>query len=532
MHLKGKYMTHRFFRENAGSLAVILVSVVFVTSRVAMPVLFDGSYIDEYWHITSGISLFETGKYAYFYNDGGPYKRGLLMSLWVGFWMAFLGKSLLVAKLAPISIAIINYFLLLYLSIKLIDKKRFQILLLLLYTVSPWCIFNHFYIRMFVIYELFLLLLLVLGYRMYTAMWNANGKKLALYVSLVIVLNILNLFTSNDSGKYLLPVASAAMLASLFIYDFNVQMAKDRGLFSAIADNILLSTATYRSAVVLITSVVAFIALDAGDKIEFMMNAKLTYTSMPEYKYSWLFWDRNGVITAFFVLAVATFWRKDCGFERIIFLVAGTLFVMHFASSEDLQIIRGVMYFFPLYYLTAVIGASKVKYPSEWVWYVVISSIFLLATVTNVPRSYLWGPSIRAEINYIEYARLYDSVINHCRGSVIVEAAPSSPFIARFHGVNVDYALSAAGNADKDDLYTLDGLTGKFSTTWGALPVLTDMKDLQLLNKDVCLIVRSPSKNIFLPSTAKDMLHRAKKSWHFNNMNLYLLDHADLAGNQ
>jgi len=528
----GKYMTHRFFSEKAGALAVILVSVVFVTSRLAMPILFDGSYIDEYLHITSGISLFESGKYAYFYNDGGPYERGLLMSLWVGFWMAILGKSLMVAKLAPISIAILNYFLLLYLSIKLIDKRRFQILLILLYTVSPWCIFNHFYIRMYVIYELFLLLLLVLGYRMYTAMRNAKGKELAVTLSLVIVLNILNLLTENDSGRYLLPVASAAMLAGLFIYEFNIQITRDRGLFSAIAENIFFSTATYRAAVVLITSVVAFIALDAGDKIEFMMSAKLTYTSLPEYKYSWLFWDKNGVITVFFVLAVASFWRKDNKFERIIFLVAGTLFVMHLASSEDLQIIRGVMYFFPLYYLTAVIGVSKVKYPSEWVWYAVISSVFLLATVTNVPRSFLWGPSIRAEIHYIEYARLYDSVINHCRGSVIVEAAPSSPFIARFHGVNVDYTLSAAGNADKDNLYTLDAVTGKFRTTWGALPVLTGMNDLQLLNKDVCLIVRSPSKNRFLPSSAKDMLHRAKSSWHFDNMDLYLLDHADLAGNQ
>ena len=156
-----KQMPYLFFKENAGLFGVILVSVMFVLSRLLVPIIFNGSNIDEYWHITSGISIYDSAKYAYFYNDGGPYDRGLLMSLWVGFWMAVFGKSLLVAKLAPVSIGIFCYFLFLYLTIKLIDKRRFQILLLLLYTLSPLSIFNHTYIRMYVVYELFLLILLV-----------------------------------------------------------------------------------------------------------------------------------------------------------------------------------------------------------------------------------------------------------------------------------------------------------------------------------------------------------------------------------
>jgi hypothetical protein len=165
MRITGKPTLGRYFTENAGLLTVILVSIVFISIRLAMPIKFDGSYIDEYWHITSGISLFESTDYAYFYNDGEPYKRGPLMSLWVGFWLAIFGKSILVAKFAPISIGITNYFLFLYLSTKLIDRRRFQILSLLLYTFSPWCIFNHFYIRMYVVYELFWSFLWYLGTR-------------------------------------------------------------------------------------------------------------------------------------------------------------------------------------------------------------------------------------------------------------------------------------------------------------------------------------------------------------------------------
>lgn len=76
MQTINKQVAHRFLVENCGLLAVILISIVFITIRLAMPIKFDGSYIDEYWHITSGISLFESANYAYFYNNGSPTREG------------------------------------------------------------------------------------------------------------------------------------------------------------------------------------------------------------------------------------------------------------------------------------------------------------------------------------------------------------------------------------------------------------------------------------------------------------------------
>ena len=537
MLLKDKQMLRRFIAENAGLLAMILVSFVFVISRMAMPIKFDGSYIDEYWHITSGISLFESANYSYFYNDGRLYTRGSLMSLWVGLWMAVFGKSILVAKLAPISVGIINYCLFLYLSIKLVDKRRFQILLLLLYTLSPWILFNHFYIRFYVVNELFLLVLLVFGYQLYNANRDGKWKSVSLFLSLVIFLNIFNLITTDDQSMYMLFFASAVMLACLFIYEFNTEPKTNHELFRAISGNIWLSNKIYRAAVVLVVATLGFIVLDAGSKIDFLLNGTIGYSSLPGYKYTWFLWEKNGVITVFFVLAVAIFWWKSSGFERIILPVAGLLFLIHIAASEDLQIVRGILYFMPLYYLTAVIGVSKVfgilkPGPSEWLWYVVISSIFLVATVTNVSRDFYWGPGIKYEINYIEYARLYDAVTNNCQGKLIVEAAPSSPFIAKFYGVKVDYVLSAAGNAGKDDQYLIDADTGKFKTVWGEVPVITDLNDLFVSGRDMCLIVRIPSQKQFLPSAAKDMLQSVEKSWHFSKVDLYLLEQEILRGNQ
>lgn len=529
MQHTGNHMPHRFTTQNIGNLVVIMVSVAFVISRLAMPLIIDGSYTDEYFHITSGISLFESADYAYIYNTGGPYDRGLLMSLWVGLWVALFGKSILVAKLAPISIGIINYFLFLYLSINLLDKKRYQVLLLLLYTLSPWCIFNDFYIRMYIVYEMLLLILLVLGFKMYHAMRDPDWKKVLLFLSLIIILNALNLFADNDTGRYLITAATAVMLGSLFILEFNTAPKRSGGLPGSIAGSVLLSSRTHRAVVVLVISVLALMALDAGNKIEFLLNAQVEYTSSPERKYTWLFWEKNGVITAFFVLGVASFWLKNSGFEIIVFSVTGVLFLIHIASSDDLHIIRGIMYFMPLYYITAVIAASKARYPSAWLWYIIISGMFLGTTVTNVPRGFYTAPRITSEIFYIEYARLYNSVINNCHDNLIIEAAPSSPFIARFYGVNVDYVLSAAGNAEKDDVYTVNKNTGKVKTVWGSTPVLTDISDLTLLDKDVCLIVRIPSKSRFLPPTTNDLLQEAEKKWHFSNIDLYRFKHEALA---
>ena len=67
---------------------------------------------------------------------------------------------------------------------------------------------------------------------------------------------------------------------------------------------------------------------------------------------------------------------------------------------------------------------------------------------------------------------------------------------------------------------------------WGAVPVITGLNDLSLPAKDMCLIVRIPSKKRFLPSAVEDRLHSVDKSWHFANMDLYLLKQEILKGNQ
>jgi len=536
-----KSFSQHFFRsylsrKNIGFLAVLLVSILFILIRLLMPIKFDGSFIDEYWHITNGLSLFESGHYAHFYNDGKDYVRGLSMSLWVGLWVTLFGKSILVAKLAPISIGIINYFLFLYLTTKLFAERRFQLLLLVLYTLSPWVIFNHFYIRFYIMNELLLLILLVLGFQLYRAVRDEKWGKSFLFLSLVILVNLYSLVAIKDPSENLLLLASGVMLSSLFIYEFKVEAQKINNIPGVVLGSIFFSSAVYRAILVLLIAVLGLIVLDVGSKLDFLLHGQIKYTSPEARKYTWLFWENNWLISVFFVMAVATFWWKNTGFERIILLVAGTLFFIHTIASEDLQIIRGILYFLPLYYIAAVIGVSKlfrltnISGRLKWAGYIIFGCIFLILTLTNVEKSFYWGPRIKREVNYIEYERLYDTVTNNCQNKLIVEASPSSPFVANFYGVNVDYVLSTAINVDDDPLFLVDAVTGKYNTAWGAAPVITDIKDLGSLDKDICLVVRRPSMEKYLPAAVEEMFQNVDQSWHFHNMDLYSIEQEALKG--
>ena len=100
--------------------------------------------------------------------------------------------------------------------------------------------------------------------------------------------------------------------------------------------------------------------------------------------------------------------------------------------------------------------------------------------MTNVGKTFYWGPHITTEVSYNEYDKVYDSVTKNCQGKLIVEAAPLSPFIAEFHGVDVDYVLSTLNNLEQDELFLYDDKTGRYNTMWRGVPVITDLKELNL----------------------------------------------------
>jgi len=373
------------------------------------------------------------------------------------------------------------------------------------------------------------LLALVLGYKLYYALKEQVLNRVFLYISLLFLINLINMETTNDPSLYMFLFASGILLASLFVYEFSPALCAQSPLLKPLFSNILFSTRIARAGVVSVLMVLAFFVLDVGSKIDFLLHGELIYTSAEQYKYPWFFWEKNGVISAFFVLAVAGFWL-DTGYRRIVLIVAGLLFAIHISASEDLQIIRGILYFLPLYYLVAVIALSRVRYANDWYFYFIISTFFVVVTLTNVPKEFYWGPGIKSENNYIEYSRLYASVKRECPGRLVIEAAPSSPFIAKFYGIDVDYVLSSTGNAKNDTMYVADVVSGGYRTVLGSIPILTTIDSMQALDSDICLILRIPSKQRYVSAETEERLMQSGKRLHFSKIDLYLVDKNQLKG--
>ena len=120
------------------------IAVWFIYSRIDLPLTLSGSYIDEYQHIISGMHYFENGTFAQFYSDEAQYLRGSYVSFLAGLFILLFGKSILVAKVIPATLGILNFFMVSFIARKVIAGKKYYFLFLFLYTVSPYTVFNHF----------------------------------------------------------------------------------------------------------------------------------------------------------------------------------------------------------------------------------------------------------------------------------------------------------------------------------------------------------------------------------------------------
>jgi hypothetical protein len=104
------------------SIPLVLIIIIFIGIKIGMPLIYAGSYIDEYNHIFSGIEFFKTGHFAELRLDN-QYVRGLPVSVIGGLFMVLFGKTIFIAKMVPAIIGIINFFLL-YLIAKRVIKRN------------------------------------------------------------------------------------------------------------------------------------------------------------------------------------------------------------------------------------------------------------------------------------------------------------------------------------------------------------------------------------------------------------------------
>jgi hypothetical protein len=504
-----------------------VLTIAFVAAKIAMPLVFDGSFIDEYLHIASGLEFFSTGGFAQIYRGEESYFRGPNMSIWVGLWVALFGKSIFVAKLAPLSLGIANYFLLSFIAQRTISDKKYILLLLAAYTLSPWVLFNHFYIRFYVFYELYALMTVAVSLIILDGVERNNWRVFLGGLGGILVMGGINLVSSNDQGSHMLTVWIALILTYVFVLESKKMWVDDKSRTMRGINALMHLHPLTKVAIIAGVFGVCWFFFNMEERFEFLLHGKLSFTSSADRKYDSFFLEKNLMFTIFFAMgAVGVFFFKS-SHHRMFIGTSTIIFLIHFFSSEDLQITRGILYFIPFFLACACIPMSQVRYVSVWGTFGFFAGLTLWGTIASYPKDFLLTPRIPTEIHYIDYRKLYATVEKECSGATLVDASPST-FISSFYGVKTDHVLSAAGKAGKNNMYKCKG-RNNCETIFASTPVITRLEELKISDKDTCLIVRAPSRWGYLPRGFVRKLESQKPTARLNNATLYRFDKHSLA---
>jgi hypothetical protein len=487
------------------SIVLITVLIIFTGIKVLMPLFYTGSYIDEYYHIFSSISLFEEGKFAQFTADGIlGYRRGAPITFLVGLFFSIFEKNIFWAKLVPATIGTINFILLYFILRTFIKEKIIMILTLIIYTVSPYIIFNHFYIRMYVFYEFALILTIFLFFHLIKLLRKKEKSKIIIYACILVLLNYINFRWAYDNGKYIILFVNGI----LFFYVYLFEMGKIPITFNnKISRNLGRSTKLNflgKILILLLLFSVIFIALDVTEKLDFLFNASLTVAATKN-NFNNFFFNTHFFYILFFLSSIVLLFVTQNIYVFILFFLSFLIFLIHAISSPDLQLTRVMFYFMPLFYFTSSFGIySYYKILRKKILLVTIFVIIAIIGTYNIfPKDFFKKPEISGEIWYTDCLNAYKYVKNNCRNSIILSAV-NQPYISVFYGVENDYFININGPYYQN-YYDLASKEYYYSGT----KVIEDPYDLEMIlknNEDICLIVRGSLGNKLLGKTGERMI--------------------------
>lgn len=442
---------------------VILMAAIFTTIRIGMPFVFSGSYIDETIHLFSGLEFFKTGHFSQLYY-GIPYTRGAYVSFFAGLIMIIFGKTVFVAKFLPATIGIVNFFILFYISKKFIHDKLSIILVLILYTFIPWFIFDHFYIRMYVFYEFFILSL--------TALFGLilNNKKMFVYCGITFIILVITSFLSHDDAQYLILLYSSSFIFYLIFFKIKIIGFK------------------YKLAFIISCFVALFFYIGGISLLKTILGGTATYTSSVNLKYYQLFFRTNLLFTVFFIISsVFLFFRRIDVYVKIILFSSFMLFCIHLASSLDLQLTRTIIYFLTIFYLVSCLSISFLfKIYKNFLVKFIIVLMVILGIVGNYPTNFLRSPGIPSEVNYKDYQLASDFIKNSYDPNNLILLS-SQDQVNIFDGVRYREIYTLRDNKisdyDKSAEY-YDPTTNITRNTLTNVPVLRDYKEFNdIINK-------------------------------------------------
>ena len=448
--------------------------------------------MDEFTHVFSGISLLENGTFAEIY-EGGSYLRGSYVSVIAAVIFLFFGEDIIYLKFAIALIGVLNLYLLYRIANIFFKNTLYSSLAILLYGISPLVLFNHFYIRQYIFYELFILLILAVAIKIINLEYEKDYKRSNYYILLFIVINIFIFFTSYDAGRIMMAFYSSILASYCYIAVFNRSKLQYKSLFDSLLSlnlktkTILVGLSYFFSAtIVIILTITGIINL-----------SEITYSSPEFLKYDNLFFNLNLFATTFFLISLGHLlirWEKYEHSQRIIIISASVLLILNLLLPNDLQNTRSILYIFPIFYIVVTAGVETLSsYSTKKILKPFLVIILLIEVIVSYPPSFIKSPHIPGEIDYIDLT-VYQDTLQLCKQSLVL--VYSNPGISDFMGIRPDYYLNSKYDnpswiSENPDNRMVKFRQGIYYDTYSNVPLITNVEKLKLIystNENICLI--------------------------------------------
>lgn len=472
---------------------VLLIFIIFIISRISLPIFYHGSFYDEYFHIFSGIDFLEHGSFTEFYK-GSLYERGSYVSVLTAIYFSLFGKSLFVAKLVPITIGIINFIILNRIATRVLRTPFYRNVLLVVYTLSSWVLLNDFFLRMYVFYEFFILLVTYFGLLLYSSIKRNSIPKIIFVLLIATIVMGVSVIGSNDPGGQLIGLYGAILYWGIYYYFGHELQYEGTNRIFKLFHQLCHLKISYKRILTVILVVGIIGGLIYTDKLGYILNADLVITGKSNYKYGNLFVNLNFVFTIFYAMGIVLFCIKSKYVLKPFIIATSVLLYLHIISSPSLQLIRSITYLLPLFYLIAIDAYSKLSAHKLYKTFILV--IIAITIYINIPKNFFVAPNYPSEVDNFEYQELYSFVHDACKDSILFNFI-SYPFKSEFYQVKTDYtSLIRYPYLLEDKSYYYDEEDNVYRTTVKDIPIFTDpQKILSTLqahqSKPHCIILHS-----------------------------------------
>jgi len=492
--------------KSGGGIAFLII--VFIVIRGGMIFVYDGTYVDEYQSVVSGQNVIQQSVTEPSTLYGNNTQGGGLVSVLVGLSVTVFGEHVWAITFIPFLISLGGVILLTVIGKHVFRSSTTITLLILLYTFSPWLIFQHFYARPYVLYEFIVLLLLVIAFRVINALRIRQTWSVVGWGSALLLLPFGMFFLLEEEGGVILLLLTSILISYISLFElqniFDTQKSENRGIGTKSRNSFPRILLLYKVIFLLVLGTVIFLVFDIHQSLQHWMTSDAIGSSTQDYVYLEFFLDTHGIFTVFFFLSLLTLILPDREhvFSTITIIAAFVLFFLHITVNSDSQSIRAVIYMLPLFFVGILFAVER--FSVRPIIGILAPMLLLNTLIGSYPNTFFSGPYIPDEVRYVDYKKAFTFAKEQCQNRTVVYGGPS-PYSGSFYGMKPDYAVQSEQSVQRLRAANTSNVVP--NTQSSSITVINTSAQVQrMTNNPYCYIEYQPGREVFISEDHRRIL--------------------------